>query len=207
MCAYDLDGGPVEADGRKNWKLFAQNYHLSRGTPSKLWLDHSFQEVFGIDMRLNAETADWYYDHIANCLSQPEYRPRALFKRFNIEAIATTEAATDDLRWHRLIRESGWDGRVVTAYRPDNVIDPEMAGFVDNIMLMGEQTGFDTASWSGYLDAHRARRAYFKQYGATSSDHGHPSARTEDLPQDEAALLFEKALRGACSPAEADAFR
>ncbi|MGI2034640.1 glucuronate isomerase [Rhizobium panacihumi] len=201
------DGGPVETDGRKIWTLFAANYHLFRGTPSRLWLDHSFQDVFGIDRRLSADTADWYYDHIADCLGQPEYRPRALFKRFNIEAIATTEAATDDLRWHRMIRESGWHGRVVTAYRPDNVVDPEMAGFAENIMLMGEQTGFDTSSWAGYLDAHRARRAFFKQFGATSSDHGHPSARTEDLPKDEAAALFQKALRGACSAAEADAFR
>lgn len=201
------DGGPVEIDGRKIWKLFAQNYHLFRGTPSRLWLDHSFQEVFGIDRRLSAETADWYYDHISACLSQPEFRPRALFKRFNIEAIATTEAATDDLRWHKMIRDSSWDGRVVTAYRPDNVVDPEMTGFADAVMLMGEQTGFDTATWAGYLNAHRARREYFKQYGATSSDHGHASARTEDLPQHEAAALFQKALLGNCSPAEADAFR
>ncbi|SIT00573.1 glucuronate isomerase [Paracoccus saliphilus] len=201
------DGGPVETDGRRIWRLFASHYHLFRGTPSRMWLDHSFQHVFGIDRRLTAETADWYYDHIADCLARPEFRPRALFKRFGIEAIATTEAATDDLRWHRMIRESDWDGRVITAYRPDGVIDPEMGGFADNIALMGQQTGFDTATWQGYLDAHRARRAYFKEFGATSSDHGHPSARTEDLPQAEAAGLFQKALRGECSAEEADAFR
>lgn len=202
-----VDGGPTETDGRKIWRLFAENYYLLAGTPSRMWLDHSFQHVFGIDRRLTAETADWYYDHIANCLAQPEFRPRALFKRFNIEAIATTEAATDDLRWHRMIRDSGWDGRVITAYRPDGVVDPEMAGFADNVALMGEQTGFDTTTWAGYLDAHRARRAYFKEFGATSSDHGHASARTEDLPQDEAAALFQKALAGTCSPEQADAFR
>lgn len=201
------DGGPVEMDGRRIWRLFASHYHLFRGTPSRIWLDHSFQHVFGIDRRLTAETADWYYDHIADCLARPEFRPRALFKRFGIEAIATTEAATDDLRWHRMIRESDWDGRVITAYRPDGVIDPEMDGFADNVALMGQQTGFDTATWQGYLDAHRARRAYFKEFGATSSDHGHPSARTEDLPQAEAAALFQKALRGECSSEEADAFR
>lgn len=201
------DGGPVEADGRRIWRLFASHYHLFRGTPSRMWLDHSFQHVFGIDRRLTAETADWYYDHIADCLARPEFRPRALFKRFGIEAIATTEAATDDLRWHRMIRESDWDGRVITAYRPDGVIDPEMGGFADNVALMGQQTGFDTATWQGYLDAHRARRAYFKEFGATSSDHGHPSARTEDLPQAEAAALFQKALRGECTTEEADAFR
>lgn len=202
-----VDGGPTETDGRKIWRLFAGNYHLLRGTPSRLWLDHSFQHVFGIDRRLSAETADWYYDHIADCLARPEFRPRALFERFNIEAIATTEAATDDLRWHKMIRESGWQGRVITAYRPDGVIDPEMAGFADNVALMGQQTGFDTATWAGYLDAHRARRAFFISHGATSSDHGHASARTEDLPQAEAAALFEKALRGHFTTDEADAFR
>ena len=201
------DGGPTETDGRRIWRLFADHYHLFQGTPSRLWLDHCFQNVFGIDRRLTPGTADWYYDHIAECLARPEFRPRALFKRFNIEAISTTEAATDDLRWHRAIRDSGWDGRVVTAYRPDGVVDPEMAGFADNVALMGAQTGFDTASWDGYLDAHRARRAYFKEFGATSSDHGHPSARTEDLGPAEAAALFEKARRGACSAEEADAFR
>ncbi|WP_411838874.1 glucuronate isomerase [Paracoccus sp. ME4] len=202
-----VDGGPTQTDGRAIWRLFAEHYHLFRGTPSRLWLDHSFQHVFGIDRRLSAETADWYYDHIADCLARPEFRPRALFERFGIEAIATTEAATDDLRWHAMIRDSGWRGRVITAYRPDGVIDPEMAGFADNVALMGQQTGFDTTTWAGYLDAHRARRAFFIAHGATSSDHGHASARTEDLPRAEAAALFAKALRGGCTAEEADAFR
>jgi glucuronate isomerase len=172
-----------------------------------MWLDHSFQNVFGMDRRLTAETADWYYDHIADCLARPEFRPRALFDRFNIEVIATTEAATDDLHWHRMIRDSGWHGRVITAYRPDGVVDPDMAGFADNVALLGQQTGFDTTTWDGYLDAHRARRAFFKDHGATSSDHGHPTARTEDLPWADAAALFQKALRGTCTADEADAFR
>ena len=202
-----VDGGATETDGRKIWRLFAQNYHLLRGTPSRMWLDHSFQNVFGMDRRLTAETADWYYDHIADCLARPEFRPRALFDRFNIEVIATTEAATDDLHWHRMIRDSGWHGRVITAYRPDGVVDPDMAGFADNVALLGQQTGFDTATWDGYLDAHRARRAFFKDHGATSSDHGHPTARTEDLPPADAAALFQKALRGTCTADEADAFR
>lgn len=201
------DGSAAETDGRKIWRLFASHYHLFRGTPSRMWLDHSFQHVFGIDRRLSAESADWYYDHISDCLAKPEFRPRALFKRFGIEAIATTEAATDDLQWHRMIRDSGWNGRVVTTYRPDGVVDPEQEGFSDNIALMGRQTGFDTTTWSGYLDAHRARRAYFKEFGATASDHGHPSARTEDLQQAEAAALYQKALRGECTSEEADAFR
>ncbi|SFR46632.1 glucuronate isomerase [Litoreibacter janthinus] len=201
------DGGKTEQDPRKIWRLFAENFYLFRGTPSRIWVEHAFQEVFGVVKRLSLDTADEIYDHIADCLTQDAFRPRALFERFNIEAISTTESAIDDLRWHKMIRDSGWQGKVVTAYRPDAVIDPEFDGFTANIATLGDMTGEDTTTWTGYLAAHRLRREVFKSFGATSSDHGHPTARTEDLSQEVAAALFDKALRGACSAEEADAFR
>ncbi|WP_425416094.1 glucuronate isomerase [Oricola indica] len=201
------DGGPVETDGRTIWRLFAGHYHLFRGTPTRLWLDHSFETLFGMTERLSAETADAYYDAISERLTSDEFRPRALFERFRIEALSTTEGALDDLQWHRKIAESGWSGRVITTYRPDTVIDPEADGFAANIEKFGELTGCDTTTWAGYLEAHRVRRAFFKEHGATASDHGHPTARTEDLPQAEAAALFARALGGDLSADEADAFR
>lgn len=201
------DGGQTEQDSRKIWHLFAANYHLFRGTPSRIWVDHALQEVFGIDERLSAASADAIYDHIDASLKTDAFRPRALFERFNIEALSTTESAIDDLAWHKMIRDSGWTGRVVTAYRPDAVVDPAFDGFADNVARMGEMAGEDATTWEGYLAAHRNRRAFFKSFGATSSDHGHPTARTEDLPQAEAAALFSKALQGRCSPEEADRFR
>ncbi|MBP0485137.1 glucuronate isomerase [Sagittula salina] len=202
-----VDGGPVETDPRAIWRRFAAHYHLFRGTPSAMWLDHSFEHVFGLDQILSAQTADACYDHIDACLAQPDFTPRALFERFNIEVLATTEGALDDLKWHRMIRESGWTGRVVTTYRPDAVVDPEFEGFAANVEAFGALSGEDTATWEGYLTAHRIRRLFFKQHGATASDHGHATARTENLSQADAAALFQKALKGACTPDEADAFR
>lgn len=201
------DGGETEEDPRAIWRLFASHYHLFRGTPTRLWIDHALQDVFGITDRLSSQTADVIYDRIDDCLKQDAFRPRALFERFNIEAISTTESAIDDLKWHRIIRDSEWDGRVITAYRPDAVVDPEFSGFAENVEKLGEMAGEDATTWQGYLAAHRNRRAYFKEFGATSSDHGHATARTEDLPQDVAAALFDKALRDVCTEDEADAFR
>ncbi len=202
-----VDGGPVESDPRKIWRRFAENFHLFRATPSRMWLDHAFSEVFGIDERLSAETADAIYDAIAARLSEPGFRPRALYERFGIEVIATTDSPLDDLRWHEMIRQSGWPGRVVTAYRPDAVVDPEMPGFRGNVERLGEVAGTDATTWRGYLEAHRVRRAFFKSYGCTSTDHGHPTARTENLSEAEAATLFDKALSGRATAEEADAFR
>ncbi|MEP3440908.1 MAG: glucuronate isomerase [Sulfitobacter sp.] len=202
------DGGAVESDPRKIWRLFAHNYHLFRATPSQLWLDHAFENVFGVTERLSLETADSIYDQINLQLTQEEFRPRALYERFGIEALSTTESALDDLRWHKMIHASGWGGRVITTYRPDAVIDPEFEGFAEKLVLFGELTGEDTSTWDGYLAAHRSRRAYFRDVGgATASDHGHPSARTEDLPLEAAAALFDKMRTGTFSPEEADAFR
>lgn len=201
------DGGPIERDPRRIWRLFAENYRLFRGTPSRMWLDHAFQDVFGITERLSADNADAIYDRIDEQLKTDAFRPRALFERFNIGAISTTDSAIDDLKWHRMIRDSGWQGKVVTAYRPDAVVDPEFAGFAENVAKLGEMAGEDATTWTGYLAAHRNRRDYFKSFGATSSDHGHATARTEDLPQDVAARLFDKALQGTCTEDEADAFR
>ncbi|MEO8240850.1 MAG: glucuronate isomerase [bacterium] len=202
-----VDGGVTETDGRTIWRVFARNCHLLRGTPSSMWLQHAFENVFGLTTRLSAATADAMYDHIADCLARPEFRPRALFDRFGIEVLATTESALDDLHWHKMIRASGWPGRVVTAYRPDAVVDPDFAGFTANLATLGQITGEDCMSWVGYLAAHFKRRAYFIAHGATSSDHGHPSARTENLSPQEAEALFDVVKTGKATPAQAEAFR
>lgn len=201
------DGGESETDGRKIWRVLAANWHLFRGTPSRLWLEQAFEDLFGITDRLSPGTADAIYDRIAECLAEPAFRPRALYARFGIEVIATTDGALDDLRWHEAIRGSDWTGRVVPTYRPDAVIDPDGPGFAANLDALGDLTGEDTGTWAGYLAAHRSRRAAFKALGATASDHGHPTARTADLSQGDASRLFEKLRSGRGDAVEAEGFR
>jgi glucuronate isomerase len=194
-------------DPREAWRLFAEAYHLFRGTPSRMWLDWVFAEAFGIDVRLDAGSADFYYDTITSALTTDAFRPRALFERFNIEAIATTESPLDSLDHHASIRRSGWHGKVISAYRPDPVVDPEFEGFRDKLHTFAELTGQDCLSWRGYLAAHRQRRAFFAQMGATSTDHGHPSAQTADLAPTEAEALFRKVSAGAFTAQDAELFR
>jgi glucuronate isomerase len=201
------DGGPVETDSRAIWRLFAENYYLFRGTPTRLWLDQTFQDLFGLETPLTATTADSHYDQIADCLTRDEYRPRALFERFRIEAIATTEGALDDLRWHEMIAGSGWAGRVVTTYRPDAVTDPDFDGFVANLDRLGEISGCDTGTWQGYLDAHRDRRRFFREHGATATDHGHPTAATADLSAAACEVLYGRVRNGDASPGDRELFR
>jgi glucuronate isomerase len=195
-----------DARAREIWRLFASKFYLFRATPSRLWFDDVFQRVFGFDERLSPNNADDYYDRINAALATPAFRPRALMDRFNIECIATTESALDPLQAHRRIQQDGWGHRVITAYRPDSVVDPEFEGFLGNLAAFSTLTGEDCMSWQGYLAAHRKRRADFKAHGATSSDHGHMSARTANLSAANAERLFQRVLAGA-SAEDAELFR
>ncbi|HEY6984785.1 MAG TPA: glucuronate isomerase, partial [Rhodanobacteraceae bacterium] len=199
--------GPAPADPRTAWRLFAERFHLFRGTPSALWLNYVFAKVFEIKVRLDAGTADYYFNVIGDKLTQDAFRPRRLFERFNIEVLATTESAVDTLDAHRAIAGSGWRGRVITAYRPDAVIDPEHEAFAAALERFGELSGEDVFSWRGYLEAHRKRRAAFAKAGATSTDHGHPTAATADLSSREAERLFARVTSGNFSAADAELFR
>ena len=202
-----VDGGPVEKDPRKIWRLFAKHYYLFRGTPSRMWLEHVFSSLFGIDQRLEPANADAIYDQLAAALLKPEFRPRALYDSFNIEALCTTDSPLDSLEHHKKIASSGWKGRVLPCFRPDSVVDPDFPGFAGNVARLGQITGEDTAVWEGYLKALAARRRFFKELGCVSTDHGHPSAVTADLDASACRTLFAKALKGELSPQEAELFR
>jgi glucuronate isomerase len=195
--------GIPQLDGTSN----AKNYFLFRGTPTRLWIDYAFQKQFGLTERLNEGNADQYYEIISTKLATPEFHPRALFEKFNIEVLATTDTPLDTLEYHQAIKDSGWKGRVVPTFRPDSVIDAEYTGFLQNIEKLGQITGEDVGTWKGYLNALRNRRAFFKKMGATATDHGHLTAMTADLDPETAASLYGRIISGRSVPQEQEYFQ
>jgi glucuronate isomerase len=204
----DLEiGVPELKNPRRVWRIFAEHYYLFRGTPTRMWLDYAFQELFGLTERLSAKTAEAYYDTIADKLLTPEFLPRALYERFRIEVLATTDSPLDSLSDHQEIRESGWKARIIPTFRPDPVVDPEFASFRESIIKLGELTGEDTGSYAGYLRALEKSRERFKQLGCSATDHGHPTARTANLSKDEASTLFDQVLSGRADAQQQELFR
>jgi glucuronate isomerase len=201
-----LDGGPVETDSRKIWQLFADHFHLFRGTPTGCWLKHELEEVFGITERLHGGSAMRIYDAIAEKLATPEFLPRALFARFRIEVLCTTDAATDTLDHHRCIRESGWSGRVLPTFRPDALVNILHPAWREQIARLSHVSGIDVVDYASYIRALEQRRAFFKQMGATATDHGVLSPYTAELSAEEAEGLFAQALAGTASEDDAARF-
>ena len=201
-----VDGSEVETDHRGIWQVFAEHFYLFRGTPTGMWLGHELRDVFGVEEKLTGESAAAIYDHIAAQLAKPEFRPRRLFERFNIEVLATTDAATDPLDHHRAIRESGWQGRVVPTFRPDGVLNIDRPGWRDNVEALGQLSGVEITGVKKLIEALEERRAFFKSMGATSTDHAALTPYTVDLSESEAEAIFQRALKNEATDEDAIRF-
>ena len=207
-----LEALGIHADGiepavsqRQAWRTFAANYHLFRGTPTRLWLDYVFNRVFGLKVRLTEKTADFYFDSIAGQLNTDAFLPNSILERFRIEWLATTEGALDTLQFHQPDKRSG--PRVIPTFRPDDVVDADRPDFASNVRDLGLLTGEDTAQWGGYLAALRKRRKFFRSKGATATDHGHPTAWTADFSDNKCQDLLTDCLSGQASREQAEQFR
>jgi glucuronate isomerase len=200
------DASAVETDHRKIWQLFAENFYLFRGTPTGVWLAYELKVVFGIDQKLNGKTAQTIYDQVAEKLASPGFRPRHLYARFNIEALSTTDAASDSLDHHRALRESGWRGRIIPTMRPDAVVNLDAPNWKANLDALSAATGISISNYQSLISALENRRAYFKQLGATATDHAALTPYTNELTSNEADAIFQRALRGQASAEDARQF-
>ncbi|MHA3702885.1 glucuronate isomerase [Jatrophihabitans sp. YIM 134969] len=201
--------GPLhEADARRAWRLLCEHWPAFRGTPVRYWLERELLDVFGLDQRPSAATADALYDGIAERLAQPEFRPRALYARFGLEVLATTDDPCDDLAAHAaLAADPSWTGRVVPTFRPDAYLEPAGEGWADRVRRLGEAAQTDTDEYDGYVEALEARRRYFVEHGAVSADHSHLDAGTDPLDPAAARRIFAAARSGVATTAETTAFR
>ena len=187
------------------WRLFCVNFHLFRGTPSGIWLAHELSEVFGIEEKPSATNADRLYDLIAKKLASSDFSPRTLFKRFKIEVLSTTDAATDTLEPHQAIRAT-WDGRIIPCFRPDGVVNLDAPGWRQNIDLLSAVSEIDITNYASFIRSLEQRREFFRSMGATATDHAALTPATTELTALEAGSIFQRALKGQATPKDAARF-
>ncbi|MEJ6573580.1 MAG: glucuronate isomerase [Actinomycetes bacterium] len=191
----------------ENWKVLAENWKLFRSTPSRIWFQEILATLFDVSEILAPENASKIYSQINTKLQSPEFKPQALFKRFNIELLATTDATSDSLGSHIELSKLDLGGRVIPTFRPDGVSDPDRPDWKSNLDALGKLYGIEITSFANLLSALRKARAHFKDNGTTATDHGVVSVQTLKLESAKAEELFKKALSGSANEAELDDFR
>ncbi len=201
-----IDGSPVENDRRKIWQIFADNFYLYSGTPTGAWLTQEFEEVFGIDEKLTGENAQKVYDQMLEKLQSPEFLPRTLFKKFNIEVLSTTDGASDNLEYHKQIKDSGWDGNIIPAFRPDAVVNILADNWKEEIQKLSSVVNIDITDYKTFIKVIESRREYFKKMGAVATDQGVLSPYTHKLSESEADSIFQRALKGVATKDDENKF-
>lgn len=194
------DGTTVESDPRVIWQRFADNYYLFRGTPTGVWLDHELHDLFEVRVKLDRNSAQFVYDQIAERLASPEFRPRALFDRFNIEVLATTDKATDSLSHHRAIRESGWGARIVPTFRPDSLFRVASPHWRDELAELSKACGRAIGNVESFIAALAERRLHFRALGGTATDHAVIEPYAARLTPHELDAIFARATTRSASP-------
>lgn len=185
----------LAAHAANAWQIFADRWHLFAGTASGYWFVRELRDVFGIDQEFNSQSANQIREQIEAKLLEPEMLPRALFEKFNIEVLATTDSPTDDLAAHSELAQLQLGGRVLPTLRPDAFINAQTTGWKQRIEQLLAMTGKAT-NHAGFVAALADRRQYFIDHGAFSVDIGAESAFTTILSDAEAEQLFQLGLKG-----------
>jgi glucuronate isomerase len=200
-------GGATTPESRDICRTFVEAWPLFEGTASGYWLRTQFDSVFKLGADLGEMSADASYDAIAAKLVEPGFRPRQLFKDFNIEVLATTDDPLDNLASHKAIAEDPtFDGRVLPTFRPDaylNVAHPTWSANVDRLI---DAAGDGATGYAAYITALENRRRYFVEHGAVSADHGVATPATLKLDRAEAERIFELARAGKATAADRNTF-
>ena len=197
-----------QSQARAAWASLCSRWPLFRGTPMKYWMEAVLVDVFGVQVRPSAETSDVIYDIIAARIVEPDFRPRALMDRFNIEFMATTDDPCDNLSFHaKLATDQEFHHLVTPTFRPDKYLEPGRREWASLVVKLGEVAGVDTSTYAGWVAAMENRRAYFKAHGAVSSDHAHMDVQTEPLNRDDAERAYAHARIGMISADEAKALQ
>ena len=199
------NGQTIETSPRTIWKRFAEHFYLFRATPTGIWLKDELESVFGIEQKLSAETANEIYDELKHKLSLSEFSPRRLFERFNIEVLCTTDAATDTLKQHQALKQEGFN-KLRPTFRPDAVVNLDTLNWHTHLQGLSEVSGQEISSYKQFIAALEIRRSFFKQMGATATDHASLSANTISLETNEAETIFAQALAKQLEPDDAVRF-
>src|SRR5579875_393293 len=185
-----------DVDPSELWRLFCTHWSAFRGTNTRTWLEAELLDLFDVATPLSADTADESYDLIAKRLAEPALRPKALFRRFDLELLSTTDPPGSDYGDHLRLQQEGLT--VVPTLRPDSLCDPTRPGWTEAVEAAG------VSSYRGLVDYLAAERRRSVEAGAVATDHGHLHPDTADLGDTEASALFDRLVAGRGGPGDAE---
>ncbi|MDZ7606808.1 MAG: glucuronate isomerase [Cyclobacteriaceae bacterium] len=185
-----------DADDFTRFLKWAETVPYTMRNPLYHWTHMELQRPFGIDKILNADSAREIYDTCTALLQKDEFSCRGLLNQFKVEVVCTTDDPTDSLEFHKAIRKSGFNVKVLPTFRPDKAMAVEdQQAFNVYVNKLGEVAGTEISDFTKFIETIRKRHNYFAQNGCKLSDHGLEQIYAEDFYDHEIKAIFTK-IRG-----------
>lgn len=186
-----------DASDYEKFLKWAETVPYTLRNPLYHWTHLELKNYFGIDTLLNSESAEAIYNQCNDLLKLPEFSVRNLLLKMNVKVVGTTDDPTDDLRYHKQLREEKFEIMVLPSFRPDKATEIEKGQvFLDWIQKLEKTIGFSIKDFNSLIKALQQRHDFFHEMGCRISDHGHAAFYSEDYTCEEIFEIFDKALNG-----------
>lgn len=184
-----------------DWEKFekwAETVPYTFRNPLYGWTHLELKTAFGINKVLNPNTAREIYDECSDKLqNDPTYTARGMMRRYNVETVCTTDDPVDTLEWHKKTRDSGFEIKMIPAWRPDKAMAVENPqNFKTYIEKLSEVSGINISKFQDVIDALQKRHDFFAENGCKLSDHGIEEFYAEDYTDAEIDAIFNKVYGG-----------
>ncbi|MDE6683792.1 MAG: glucuronate isomerase [Duncaniella sp.] len=184
-----------------DWEKFqkwAETVPYTFRNPLYHWTHLELKTAFGIDKLLNPETAREIFDACNDkLLNDPNMTARGLMRRYNVETVCTTDAPVDTLEYHKAVRDSGFEIKMLPTWRPDKAMAVENpAEFRAYVEKLAEVSGVTISKFNDMIDALQKRHDFFEEMGCRLSDHGIEEFYAADYNDAEIEAIFDKVYGG-----------
>ena len=186
-----------DASDWEKFEKWAETVPYTMRNPLYHWTHLELKTAFGINKLLSPKTAREIYDECNEKLAQPEYSARGMMRRYNVEAVCTTDDPVDSLEYHIKTRESGFEVKMLPTWRPDKAMAVEVpANFRAYIEKLSEVSSVTISSFNDVVEALRKRHKFFEEQGCKLSDHGIEEFYAEEYTDAEIKAIFNKVYGG-----------
>ena len=176
---------------------WAETVPYTLRNPLYHWTHLELKNYFGITTLLDADSAESIYNQATELLKKPEYSVRNLLRKMNVKVVGTTDYLTDDLNFHKKIKEDNFEIAVLPSFRPDKATEMEKGqAFIDYILKLEKTVGYPVNDFPSLIKALQQRHDFFHEMGCRISDHGHTNFYGDEYTDAEVNSIFEKALKG-----------
>ena len=199
MRTNGVDERYITGKDTSDWEKFekwAETVPYTFRNPLYHWTHLELKTAFGITKLLSPKTAREIFDECNEKLQQPAYTARGLMRLYHVDTVCTTDDPIDDLRYHKQTRESGFEVKMLPAWRPDRAMNIEKSDYASYIEKLGEVTGVNITHFNDMVDALQKRHDYFHENGSRLSDHGLEEFYDDPYTDSQIETIFEKAMRG-----------